>query len=275
MPEIDEAAEQTDDTVAQPESTETVETTTQEPPATEAAAPPAAAAPPVAEAPKTKFLGQFDTPEQAAYFYKGKAEAGPAHQPDTKPTAPQYTQDQLWSLRAQKMQEIASAQIAGDTEKAGTAAAQVNWIDNQMLDMRIGSVRKEMSGQSAYNTLVSETQDLLKPYAADLVPGNPLNEEATRLFGLMKQAYDSGQSIEQILSGAAVLAAAAKTGKNTAGVELNARKEFSNAMQQTLKQAVLTGAGKAAKPAEKAPDFGSMTDEQFRAYERKIGARHD
>ena len=38
-----------------------------------------------------------------------------------------------------------------------------------------------------------------------------------------------------------------------------------------MKQAVVAGAGAVGKPTPKAPDFVNMTDEEFRAYERKIG----
>lgn len=233
----------------------------------------AAAQTTTAEAAKPKYLGQFDSPEHAAMYYKGKSEAAPAAAKTADAAKPQYTQDQLWTLRAEKLQEISSAQNAGNIEQARTAAAQVNWIDNQMLDMRLGKVRTEIGAQSAFNTLVQEGQELLKPYQADLVAGNPLNEEAVRIFGMMKQSYDAGLPIDQILSGAAVLAAAAKTGKSTAGVELSARQEFGKAMQGALKTAVITGAGKAAKAVEKAPDFLSMSDDEFRSYERKIGVR--
>ena len=233
----------------------------------------ASTASPVAEAPKPKYLGQFDSPEHAAMYYKGKSEAAPAATKTADAAKPQYTQDQLWTMRAEKLQEISSAQNAGNIEQARTAAAQVNWIDNQMLDMRLGKVRTEIGAQSAFNTLVQEGQELLKPYQADLVAGNPLNEEAVRIFGMMKQSYDAGLPIDQILSGAAVLAAAAKTGKTTAGVELSARQEFGKAMQGALKTAVITGAGKASKPVEKAPDFLSMSDDEFRSYERKVLGR--
>ena len=235
----------------------------------------AASTAPSAETPKPKYMGQFDSPEHAAQYYKGQAEAFKS-QPAAKTSEtakPTYTQDQLWSMRAEKLQEIASAQNAGNIDQARTAAAQVNWIDNQMLDMRLGKVRTEIGAQSAFNTLVQEGQELLKPYQADLVAGNPLNEEAVRIFGLMKQSYDAGLPIDQILSGAAVLAAAAKTGKTTAGVEMSARQEFGKAMQGALKTAVITGAGKATKAAEKTPDFLNMSDDEFRAYERKIGVR--
>ena len=233
----------------------------------------ASTASPTPEAAKPKYLGQFDSPEHAAMYYKGKSEAAPAASKSAEAAKPQYTQDQLWTLRAEKLQEIASAQNAGNTDQARTAAAQVNWIDNQMLDMRLGKVRTEIGAQSAFNTLVQEGQELLKPYQADLVAGNPLNEEAVRIFGMMKQSYDAGLPIDQILSGAAVLAAAAKTGKTTAGVELSARQEFGKAMQGALKTAVITGAGKASKPVEKAPDFLSMSDDEFRSYERKVLGR--
>ena len=233
----------------------------------------ASTAPPAPEAAKPKYLGQFDSPEHAAMYYKGKSEAAPAISKTADAAKPQYTQDQLWSMRAEKLQEIASAQNAGNIDQARTAAAQVNWIDNQMLDLRLGGMEKRFSGQSAMTTLTNEGNELLKPYQADLVPGNPLYEQANTYFSMMKQAQESGVPMDNILSGLAVLAAAAKTGKTTAGVEMSARQEFGKAMQGALKTAVLTGAGKAAKSAPTAPDFAGMSDDEFRTYERKLLAR--
>ena len=271
-------ADETNAVVEQEQTQATVETPVQTTPEAaettpEQVAAAASTASPVTEAPKPKYLGQFDTPEHAAMYYKGKSEAAAQPAKSADPAKPQYTQEQLWTLRAEKLQEIASAQNAGNPDQARTAAAQVNWIDNQMLDMRLGKVRTEIGAQSAFNTLVQEGQELLKPYQADLVAGNPLNEEAVRIFGMMKQSYDAGLPIDQILSGAAVLAAAARTGKTTAGVELSARQEFGKAMQGALKTAVITGAGKATKTADKAPDFAGMSDDDFRSYERKVLGR--
>ena len=241
----------------------------------------AAVAPPVAEAAKAKYLGQFDSPEQAAMFYKGQAEglrSIPANA-GGGPKAEEWTPDKLSTYKIEKLKELAAAQVNGDVNAASAAATQIAAADNKMLDLRLSAESRKWQGQSSMQQLVSEGQELLKPYQADLVPGNPLNEEATRIFSRGLDAFEAengqtmGQSQRQLLGAYSVLAAAAKTGKTTAGVELSARQEFGKAMQGALKTAVMTGAGKASKPAEKTPDFASMSDEEFRSYERKIGVR--
>lgn len=241
----------------------------------------AASTAPAATAPPQKYLGQFDTPEQAAMFYKGQAEAFksvPA-QAGTVQKADEWTPEKLLTYKTEQFKALAAAQVNGDAAAASAAAAQIAAADNKMMDIRLSAESRKWQGQSTMTQLVSEGQELLKPYQNDLVPGNPLNEEATRIFSRGLEAFEAEngqpmpQSQRQLLGAYSVLAAAAKTGKTTAGVEMNARQEFGKAMQGALKTAVLTGAGKAAKPADKTPDFMSMTDDEFRAYERKIGVR--
>ena len=221
------------------------------------------------------FAGKFKTAEEAYWHSQGELNA--LRQGQAKPTSttatPKYTPDQLWGIRAQKLQEMTQAQIAGEGDKASTLAANINWIDNEIQQQSIGKLRSEISAQSAIDRLVTENADLLKPYQADLVPGNPLFETAQQFYGMLKTAHDAGVPMENILSGMSVLAAAAKTGKTTAGTAQEARAEFAGALKQSIKQAVLTGAGKAGKTAESAPDFLGMTNEKFLDYQRKIGVR--
>lgn len=224
----------------------------------------------------TLFAGKFKTAEEAYWHSQGEINAL-KNQPKpttTSPTTPaKYTTDQLWSLRAQKLQEMTAAQIAGNTEQAGTLAANINWVDNEIQQQNLAKVRTEITGQSAVQTLNTESAELLKPYQADLVPGNPLYEEAGRYYNMLKQSLEAGVPLDNMLSGLAVLAAAAKTGKTTAGTAQEARTEFAGSLNKALKQAVITGAGKAAKVPDGAPDFMTMSDKQFLDYQRKIGVR--
>ena len=50
------------------------------------------AAAPITEAAKPKYLGQFDTPEHAAMYYKGKSEAAAQPAKSAETAKPQYTQ---------------------------------------------------------------------------------------------------------------------------------------------------------------------------------------
>lgn len=220
------------------------------------------------------FQGRYKSPEEGFWHLKGQLDALQTRPADTKPESkPQFTTDQLWTLRAQKLTEMVAAQAAGEGDKAATLAANVNWIDSQIQEQRFTGLRKEVAAQTAIGQLASEGADLLKPYQGDLTPGNPLYETAQTYYAQIKQALEAGLPIDNVISGLVVLAAAAKTGKSTAGVAQQARQEFAGAMQQALKQAVVTGAGAVGKAAEKTPDFLNMTDDEFRAYERKIGMR--
>lgn len=224
--------------------------------------------------PTPLFAGKFKTAEEAYWHAQGELNAlksQPRTPSATTPTPPKYSTDQLWSLRAQKLQEMTAAQIASDPAKAAELAANVNWIDNEIQQQQFGKLRGELTGQSALTQLATEGVELLKPYQGDLVPGNPVYESAQHFYGLLKQAADAGASLDSILSGVAVHMAVAKTGKATAGVEQGARAEFAGALKQSIKQAVLTGAGKAVKPPDGTPDFMGMTDKQFDDYRRKIG----
>jgi len=226
------------------------------------------------------FQGKYKSPEEGFWHQKGIADALQTRPAETKSAQPQtYTPEQLWTLKQQKLTEMVAAQVAGEADKASTAAAQVNWIDNQLLDQRLSAESRKWQGQSTMQQLVSEGAELLKPYQAELVPGNPLNEEAANIFGRGQMAFEAetGQPMtntqKQLLSAYSVLAAAAKTGKSTAGVAQQARQEFAGAMKDALKQAVITGAGNVAKTTDKTPDFMAMDDKEFMAYERKIGVR--
>lgn len=262
-----ETTEQTTDTAAvqTDAATSTTETSTQ---ATDQAAASTEAAQP------QLFAGKFKTAEEAYWHSQGELNALRTAKPSAQTQTAQpakYTPDQLWGLRSKALQDMTAAQVAGNAEQAGTLAANINWIDNEIQQQNMSKLRGEITGQSAVQSLNNESAELLKPYQADLVPGNPLYEQAQSYFGMMKQAMEGGVPLDNILSGLAVLAAAAKTGKTTAGTAQEARAEFAGSLNKALKQAVVTGAGKAAKVPDGAPDFASMTNKQFDDYRRKIG----
>ena len=265
---VETTAPATTETVA-PVQTQTTETATEQTPAA-----------PVTPAPTTpKFLGRFHTAEQLEAYAQGleKSQAQPARtaQPTTtQPAAP--TLEQLRFSKAHWRNEAFKAQSAGDAEAYQKAASNLDWCEEQLYDVRLANESKKWQGQGAADSLMREGAELLKPYQADLVPGNPLYETAMTYFNQAKQALESGASIDQILSGLTVLAAAQKTGKSTAGVKQDATVKFADALQQAAKAAIVTGGGGASKmdagaitPAK----LNAMSDTEFAAYEAGIMAQ--
>ena len=245
-----------------PTTTETadpIQTSTTEP-TTE----PATAAAPIQAAPATpKFLGRFHTAEQLEAYAQGleKSQAQPARTTPPTSTAPAApTLEQLRFSKSHWRNEAFKAQAAGDAEAYQKAASNLDWCEEQLYDVRLANESKKWQGQGAADSLLKEGAELLKPYQADLVPGNPLYETAMHYFNQAKQALESGASIDQILSGLTVLAAAQKTGKSTAGVKQDATVKFADALQQAAKTAIVTGGGGASKM-----DSGKITPEKINA----------
>ena len=266
---VETTAPATTETAA-PVQTQTTEPTTEQ----------ASAASPIQAAPATpKFLGRFHTAEQLEAYAQGleKSQAQPARttQPaTTTPAAP--TVEQLKFSKAHWRNEAFKAQSAGDAEAYQKAASNLDWCEEQLYDVRLANESKKWQGQGAADSLMKEGAELLKPYQADLVPGNPLYETAMTYFNQAKQALESGASIDQILSGLTVLAAAQKTGKSTAGVKQEATVKFADALQQAAKTAIVTGGGGASKmdsgkvTAEK---IANMSPTEFATYEAGILAQ--
>lgn len=224
----------------------------------------------------TYLGGRFKSAEQLEAYALGLEKAR------TQPTTPQTPQtqqvtpptlDQLKYSKAHWRDAAFKAQAAGDAEAYQKAVSNLDWCDDQLVEARLSSESKRWQGQSAAETLIQEGQELLKPYQANLVPGDPLYETAQRYFAQAKQAIDAGASIDQILGGLTVLAAAQKTGKTTAGVKQQAAQEFSKAMQQAGKQAIITGAGAATKTGSgkiTAEQIANMDAKEFAAYEKSV-----
>ena len=229
--------------------------------------------------PEPKFLGRFHTAEQLEAYAQGleKSQAQPAR--TTQPVAAQTaapTLDQLKFSKAHWRTEAFKAQSAGDADAFQKASANVDWCDEQIYDGRLAQESKKWQGQGAADSLLKEGAELLKPYQADLVPGNPLYETAMTYFNQAKQALESGASIDQILSGLTVLAAAQKTGKTTAGVTQKATANFAEALNKAAKTAIVTGGGAAAKmeSGKITPEkLNAMSDTEFAKYEADILAQ--
>ena len=227
----------------------------------------------------TYLGGRFKSAEQVEAYALGlEKQINTSRQPqtsqtvETSKTAP--TLDQLKFSKSHWRNEAFKAQSAGDADAYAKATANMDWCDEQLYDTRIANESKKWQGQSAANALMTEGTEMLKEYAADLVPGNPLNETALTLFGQMKQAIDAGASIDQILMGASVLAAAKKTGKHVAGAKQQATAQFADALNKAAKTAIVTGGGAATKMTSggkyTAEQIANMSDEEFAKYDAGV-----
>ena len=232
----------------------------------------------------TYLGGRFKSAEQLEAYALGLEKAREqVRQPqtaqtttDTK-TAP--TVEQLKYSKSHWRNEMFKAQQVGDTDAFQKASANVDWCEEQLYDTRLAAEFRKWHGQSAAETLMREGQELLKPYQANLVPGDPLYETAMTYFNQAKQALDGGASIDQILGGLTVLAAAQKTGKTTAGVTQKATANFAEALNKAAKQAIVTGGGASTKMTSggrpTAEQIASMSDEEFAKFERGVKAQSE
>ena len=220
-----------------------------------------------------KFLGRFHTAEQVEAYALG-LERAQAQSRSTTPAptsaTPPPTVEQLRASKSHWRNEAFKAQNAGDEATYRQACTNQDWCEEQMYDARLAQESQKWQGQSAATALVNEGVELMKPYQADLVPGNPLYETASNYFNQAKAAIAAGVSVDQILSGLTVLAAAQKTGKTTAGVKQQATADFATALNRVAKTAIITGGGAATRSPSGKPDYGAMSDADFAAQEEKI-----
>ena len=191
-----------------------------------------------------------------------------------KPAAPaeSYTPEQLQSYRDHWSREALKAQAAGDAVTAADCLGKVNQCHDKLVEARLSQERQRWQGESAVQRFQADASDVIKPYHQDLMnPVSPLNQAAQGYFMQAKQAIASGQSVDEVLSLLSSSLAVLKTGKASAGAESKARGEFSQSINQAMKQAVITGGGSASKPVNTTPDFDNMTSAQFRDYQRSLG----
>lgn len=260
-------------TVETPAVETTPETTI--PATTEITAPDTAigVAPITTEAP-TYLGGRFKSAEQLEAYALGleKNQARPAA-PASTPATQTPTLDQLKYSKAHWRTEAFKAQTAGDADAYQKAISNLDWCEEQISETRLANEQKKWRGESAAQSLMTEGAELLKPYQGDLVPGNPLYETAMTYFNQAKQALESGASIDQILSGLTVLAAAQKTGKTTAGVTQKATANFADALNKAAKTAIVTGGGASTKmeSGKITPEkIANMSDDDFAKYEAGV-----
>jgi len=220
-----------------------------------------------------KYLGRFNSAEQLEAYALGleKNQARAIPQPQTPQSQTQTpTLDQLKYSKTHWRNEAFKAQVSGNESDYQRATANMDWCEEQLYDTRLAQESKKWQGQGAADSLIREGQELLKPYQANLVPGDPLYETAMTYFNQAKQAIEGGASIDQILGGLTVLAAAQKTGKTTAGVKQAATAQFADALNKAAKTAIVTGGGAATKTSSGKPDIAAMSDAEFAAHEANV-----
>jgi hypothetical protein len=223
--------------------------------------------------------GRFKSAEQMEAYILGFEKNQPRFTPQPQTTQTQTqaqtpTLDQLKFSKSHWRNEAFRAQAAGDESAYQKASANMDWCDDQIGDARLAQESKKWQGQGAAESLIREGQELLKPYQANLVPGDPLYETAMTYFNQAKQAIEGGASIDQILGGLTVLAAAQKTGKTTAGVKQTATAQFADALNKAAKTAIVTGGGAATKMTGSgkltSAQIEAMSDEEFAKYDAQI-----
>lgn len=229
----------------------------------------------------TYLGGRFKSAEQLEAYALGleKNQAPRAVPAATQPQTTTPTVDQLKFSKSHWRNEAFKAQAAGDNDAYQKASANLDWCEEQIYDARLSQESSKWRGQSAVSQLITEGAEMLKPYQADLVAGTPLNEASLAAFSMIKTAFEaeSGrpltQTQEQIISGLAVLAAAQKTGKHTAGATQKATASFADALNKAAKTAIVTGGGAATKSASgkiTAEQIANMSDADFAKYEAGI-----
>ena len=216
----------------------------------------------------TYLGGRFKSAEQLEAYALGlEKNQQQARQPQTQQTVDTSKQaptlDQLKFSKSHWRNEAFKAQSAGDGDAYAKATANMDWCEEQLYDTRLANESKKWQGQSAAQNLMNEGTEMMKEYQADLVPGNPLNEAALNYFNQMKQAIDAGASVDQILLGASVLAAAKKTGKHVAGAKQQATAQFADALNKAAKTAIVTGGGASTAMSSGKKNYADMTDEEF------------
>lgn len=202
--------------------------------------------------------------------------------PEPAEQKPQYTSDQLEGYKEVRIREISKCDLAADRlraegkyaeadqmeARAAEAARQVRLIDAELRKMDIQSTLKQSTGRDAESRLMKEAGEIVKNHLADLVPGTRLYDKASEyLAGYAAMGMNTESPLIQAQS---VAMAVQVLGLSSTKVEQKTRKELSKSINQALKSAVQTGAGKAAKSAS-APNFLDMSDDDFIAWKAKRG----
>lgn len=259
--------------------------------ATDSASPPASEAPvesAVAETSTTTapeahlWAGKYTSPEELEKGYLNSTaessrmaaelsayrRSAPSAAPATKPDAPKYSVEQLEYAKQNLHVNLAAANAAGDQAKASEVAGNLVWCDREIRRQEMASYQSTFSRQSAEQSLMGDAFAVLKKYQGDLQPGNSLYEKAASYHAAYLQM---GLPDNAIVQAQAVALAANLLGKDATGAGQQARKELSTSLNQALKQAVQTGAGKPAAKAAVTPDFLQMSDEDFTKWKSQRG----
>ena len=220
---------------------------------------------------RTKFA---ESSREALRLYHENRQLQERLTQSSQPAKPQtYSAEQLETWKAGYLVQQAQAAAGGDLQKAQEAAQQVILIDRELRKQEAQSYTQQNQRETAQQHWRTETAPVIQKLQADLVPGNPLYEKAAQLY---TQAVQAGSQPNDLTLNQAIITAAALTGKFTAGLVQDTRREFSNQVQTKLKEAVLAGSGGSTAGTRKdigAEDINAMSDADFAKFHHAQIAR--
>lgn len=244
-------------------------------PAQTASAQPAVV-PPIVSQPQDDYRTKFaeSSREALRLYHENKQLQERLTQSSQPANAPKtYSTEQLETWKASYLVQQAQSAAVGDLQKAQEAAQQVILIDRELRKQETQSYTQQAQRETAQQSWRTETAPVIQKLQADLVPGNPLYEKAAQLY---TQAVQAGSLPNDLTLNQAIITAAALTGKFTAGLVQDTRREFSNQVQTKLKEAVLAGSGGSTAGTRKdigAEDINAMSDADFAKFHHAQLAR--
>lgn len=280
MPELDETLDASASVTEQPENTQAVETEQTTTTTT------------VPEEEPRLYAGKYKSVEDLENAYKNSTSEASRmsqelRQRSTEPAKPQptekqYSVDELESFKEGHLLEVTKAQAAaqrayeaGDVQKAQelearalNSARQIRMIDARLRKAEIDSTLSVSKKSAAESRRMKDATSIIQQYRGELVEGTDLHAKASEF---MADYQDMGFDINSPLVQAQAVAMAAQVlGLSSKQVAQTTRKELTTSISQALKQGVQTGAGKASK-GNAAPNFATMSDQEFIAYKKARG----
>lgn len=207
---------------------------------------------------------------ELAGYRNGVKDAGRAPQAPPASTTPKYTVEQLEYAKVDLLTNLAAAQASGETTKARELAGNIAWCDREIRTQEYSTFTQRQTAQTAQSQIMQDALTVVRKYQADIEagPGNALYDKAAALHGTY---LAMGQPDNDLTRAQAIAFAANLLGKDAAGVEQASRKQLTSTLQKSLKAAVTAGSGKGDTKGSASPDFGSMTDTQFTAWQKQRG----
>jgi hypothetical protein len=241
------------------------------------AAPAAEAA--TAPAPEKLWANKYKAPEILEEAYLREAAEGtrmaqriaelekrPVTPAATDPFAG-YTKQHWESLKEQRLSEAFDAAASGNTQAAKEAAHQVTLIDAKLREVEFSQFATKTSHTSAYERLRSEVAPIFNKYAGDLQEGKPVFNDAVAIYNQMIAA---GKPDDEFTRASATAIALLRSSKLTTSDAAAAATATQN-LNQALKGAAAAGSGAANTNASPAPDWSTMSNDEFASRRKAMG----